>query len=204
MELPWISKCWITQICLPPISRKIHCFKNLWSVPHWTYPYLQARSRNSLYFTGVALVDNHGCLFFSIFIMTTFDPLPLPATIQDHRLRDSMLRDAVVPRQYIRNSSKEFQDIENSKNWLMATRNLEKNSWSIGSFIPSFTRFYTCKRWCLAGFLNHQRVWNWGTQSNHETSDARPRHSPKNQWKEQRWSRPTERAFGGCFLLIIP
>ena len=34
--------------------------KNWWSVPHSTYPYMQARSRNSLYFRGVALVDSHG------------------------------------------------------------------------------------------------------------------------------------------------
>ena len=34
--------------------------KNWWSVPHSTYPYMQARSRNSLYFRGVALVDCHG------------------------------------------------------------------------------------------------------------------------------------------------
>ena len=34
--------------------------KNWWSVPHSTYPYMQARSRNSLFFRGVALVDSHG------------------------------------------------------------------------------------------------------------------------------------------------
>ena len=37
-----------------------HLIKNWWSVPHSTYPYMQARSRNSLYFRGVALVDSHG------------------------------------------------------------------------------------------------------------------------------------------------
>ena len=42
-----VSKIWTTV-------------KNWWSVPHSTYPYMQARSRNSLYFRGVALVDSHG------------------------------------------------------------------------------------------------------------------------------------------------
>ena len=46
--------------CLFDKKGKCFTIKNWWSVPHSTYPYMQARSRNSLYFRGVALVDSHG------------------------------------------------------------------------------------------------------------------------------------------------
>ena len=50
----------VSKVLATDILKKVGRFKNWWSVPHSTYPYMQARSRNSLYFRGVALVDSHG------------------------------------------------------------------------------------------------------------------------------------------------
>ena len=67
LELPpqkkkvWKCGVVILALCKWYVFPSVFCMvKNWWSVPHSTYPYMQARSRNSLYFRGVALVDSHG------------------------------------------------------------------------------------------------------------------------------------------------